>query len=65
MEKPDYGLLDGGESMGMSDAQYKGFLRNHLDDLQEILELATAAGNTEIQEKVEKKIKRIEDQLAY
>ena len=44
-ERNDSHLLDGGDSVGMTDSQYKGFLLDQLEDWQEILELAIAAGN--------------------
>ena len=53
-ERNDSHLLDGGDSVGMTDNQYKGMLLDQLEDWQEILDLAIAAGNTEIQKKAEK-----------
>lgn len=55
-ERNDSHLLDGGDSVGMTDNQYKGMLLDQLEDWQEILDLAIAAGNTEIQKKAEKQI---------
>ena len=52
-ERNDSHLLDGGDSVGMTDNQYKGMLLDQLEDWQEILDLAIAAGNTEIQKKAE------------
>lgn len=45
-ERNDSHLLDGGDSVGMTDNQYKGMLLDQLEDWQEILDLAIAAGNT-------------------
>lgn len=45
-ERNDSHLLDGGDSVSMAD--------NQLEDWQEILDLAIAAGNTKIQKKAEK-----------
>ena len=52
-ERNDSHLLDGGDSVGMTDNQYKGMLLDQLEDWQEILDLAIAAGNTEIQKNLE------------
>ena len=51
----DSHLLDGGDSVGMTDNQYKGML----------LDLAIAAGNTEIQKKAEKQIAKINEKLKF
>lgn len=37
-ERNDSHLLDGGDSVGMTDNQYKGMLLDQLEDWQEILE---------------------------
>ena len=58
-------LLDGGDSVGMTDNQYKGMLLDQLEDWQEVLDLAIKAGNTEIQEKVEKQIRKINEKLKF
>ena len=59
-------LLDGGDDpMGMIDNQYKGMLLDQLEDWQEVLDLAIKAGNTEIQEKVEKQIRKINEKLKF
>ena len=64
-ERNDSHLLDGGDSVGMTDSQYKGFLLDQLEDWQEVLDLAVEAGNTEIQEKVEKQIRKINEKLKF
>ena len=64
-ERDNSYLLDGGDSVGMTDNQYKGMLLDELEDWQEILELAVAAGNTEIQKKVEKQIAKINEKLKF
>lgn len=57
---------DGGDDpMGMTDNQYKGMLLDQLEDWQEVLDLAIKAGNTEIQEKVEKQIRKINEKLKF
>ncbi len=61
----NYGLLNGGEEMGMTDNQYKGMLLDQLEDWQEILDLAIEATNTEIQKKAEKQIAKINEKLKF
>ena len=51
--------------MGMTDSQYKGMLLDQLEDWQEILQLAIKAKNTEIQEKAEKQIAKINEKLKF
>ena len=65
-ERNNSHLLDGGDDpMGMTDNQYKGMLLDQLEDWQEVLDLAINAGNTEIQEKVEKQIRKINEKLKF
>lgn len=65
-ERNNSHLLDGGDGpMGMTDNQYKGMLLDQLEDWQEVLDLAIKAGNTEIQEKVEKQIRKINEKLKF
>lgn len=66
-ERNDSHLLDGGDSVGMTDNQYKGMLLDQLEveDWQEILDLAIAVGNTEIQKKAEKQIAKINEKLKF
>lgn len=56
---------NGGDDMGMTDNQYKGMLLDQLEIWQEILEMAIKAGNTEIQEKVEKQIEKTNEKLKF
>jgi len=65
MAEREYDLLNGGDSVGMTDAQYKGLLLDQLEDWQEILDLATEAGNTEIQAKAEKQIAKINEKMKF
>lgn len=65
MAERDYGLLNGGDSVGMTDSQYKGMLLDQLEDWQEVLELAKEAGNTDIQGKAEKQIAKINEKLKF
>ena len=65
-ERNNSHLLDGGDDpMGMTDNQYKGMLLDQLEDWQEVLDLAIKAGNTEIQEKAEKQIRKINEKLKF
>jgi len=58
-------LLNGGDTMGMTNEQYKGFLLDQLKDWREILELAVEDGNTRIQKKVETQIETINEKLKF
>lgn len=58
-------LLDGGDSVGMTDSQYKGMLLDQLRDWKEVLKLATEAGNIEIQKKAEELIENINEKLKF
>lgn len=64
-ERNDSCLLNGGDSMGMTDNQYKGMLLDQLADWQRILDLAIKAGNAEIQKEVETLIARINEKLKF
>jgi len=64
-ERDNSRLLDGGDSVGMTDNQYKGMLLDQLEDWQEILDLAVEAKNTEIQKKAEKQIAKINEKLKF
>lgn len=64
-ERDNLRLLNGGEEMGMTNEQYKGFLLNQLKSLKEILVLVTEAGNTEAQKKVELEIETLNDMLKF
>lgn len=58
-------LLNVGDSVGMTDNQYKGMLLDQLEDWQEILDLAIEAENTEIRKKAEKQIAKINEKLKF
>ena len=58
-------LLNVGETMGMTDSQYKGMLMDQLADLQRILDLAIKAGNAEIQSEVENQIAKTNEKLKF
>ena len=55
-ERDNSYLLDGGDSVGMTNEQYKGML---LD------EMAVASENAEIQKKAEKQIAKINQKLKF
>ncbi len=58
-------LLNGGEEMGMTDNQYKGLLLDQLKDWRKILDMAIAAGNTDIQKEVEMQIAVLNEKLKF
>ena len=58
-------LLNGGEEMGMTDNQYKGMLLDQMETWERILDMAKAAGNTDIQVEVEKQIAKINEKLKF
>ncbi len=64
-ERNDSCLSDGGDSVGMTDNQYKGMLLDQLEIWQRILGLAIKAGNTEIQKEVEMQIAKINEKLKF
>ena len=49
----------------MTNEQYKGMLLDELEDWEEMLELAKAAGAEEIVRKVEKQIAKINEKLKF
>lgn len=64
-ERDNSRLLNGGEEMGMTNEQYKGFLLDQLADLRRILKLVTKAGNAEAQEEVEDQIAKLNEKLKF
>lgn len=58
-------FLDGGEEMGMTDEQYKGMLLDQLEIWERLLRMAQAANATEIQEEVERQIKKTNLKLNF
>lgn len=64
-ERNDSHLLDGGETMGMTDSQYKGMLMDQLQVWKRILDLAIAEKSAAIQEEVEKQIEVINEKLKF
>ncbi len=61
----DSHLLNGGDSVGMTDNQYKGMLLDQLEGWQRILALVGKAEDAEIQEEVEKQIATINEKLKF
>ncbi len=62
----DYSCLpNGGDSVGMTNEQYKGMLLDELEDWQEVLELAIETENTKIRAKAEKQIAKINEKLKF
>lgn len=64
-ERDDSYLLDGGDSVGMTNEQYKGMLLDELEDWQEVLDLAIETENTKIRAKAEKQIAKINEKLKF
>ena len=58
-------LLAGGETMGMTNEQYKGMLLDELEDWQEVLELAIESQDTKVRKKAEKQIAKINEKLKF
>ena len=58
-------LLNGGDCVGMTDNQYKGMLLDQLQNWRKILDMAIAAGNTDIQKEVEIQIAVINEKLKF
>ncbi len=61
----EYDLLNGGDSMGMTDSQYKGMLLDQLRSWTKVLKLATECGNTEIQEEAKEQVDMINEKLKF
>ena len=61
----DSRLLNGGDSVGMTDIQYKGMLLDQLDGWQRVLDMAVKAGNTEIQKEVKRQIEKTNEKLKF
>lgn len=58
-------LIRGGEEMGMSDAQFKTYLLEQLENWQHVYDLATANNDTEVQAEAEKQITKINTALKF
>ncbi len=64
-ESNNQSLLDGADSMGMTDNQYKAMLLDQLEDWEEILDLSVKSKAVKIQKKVEKQIAKINEKLRF
>lgn len=58
-------LLDGGEEMGMTDAQFKSFVLTQLKSWKEVLSSAVRSSDTETITKVEEQIELLEQMLKF
>ena len=58
-------LMRGGEEMGMSDAQFKTYLLEQLENWQHVLELAIANEDKAVQAEAEKQINKINTALKF
>lgn len=61
----NYAFLNGGDEMGMTNEQYKGFLLDQLEVWQETLELAIEAEDIKVQKKAEQQIAKIQKKLEF
>lgn len=61
----NHALLNGGDEMGMTNEQYKGFLLDQLEVWQETLELAIEAEDIKVQKKAEQQIAKIQKKLEF
>lgn len=64
-ERDNSYLLNGGDSVGMTDSQYKGMLLDQLRDWKQVLDLAMKANDTEVQKKAEEMIEAINEKLKF
>lgn len=58
-------LICGGEEMGMSDAQFKTYLLEQLENWQHVYDLAAVNNDTEVQTEAEKQITKINTALKF
>lgn len=61
----NHAFLNGGDEMGMTNEQYKGFLLDQLEVWQETLELAIEAEDIKVQKKAEQQIAKIQKKLEF
>lgn len=64
-KRDDSYLLDGGDSVGMTDNQYKGMLLDQLEAWERVLVMVVKAGNAEAQEEVERQIAKTNEKLKF
>lgn len=53
------------EEMGMTNEQYRGFLLEQLEDWEEVKTLAEESNDTKVLEKVNRKIRKINEKLKF
>ena len=58
-------LKSGGDEMGMSDAQFKTYLLEQLENWQHVLELAVKNNDKEVQTEAEKQINKLSTALKF
>ncbi len=58
-------LTRGGDEMGMSDAQFKAYLLEQLENWQHVYDLAVANNDKEVQAEAEKQITKINTALKF
>ena len=58
-------LYRGGDEMGMSDAQFKAYLLEQLENWQYVYDLANANSDKEVQAEAEKQINKINTALTF
>ena len=54
-----------GDTMGMTNEQYKGFLLDELEDWEEVLEYAREANDEKVIRKAEKQIAKINEKMKF
>lgn len=57
--------MHGGDEMGMSDAQFKAYLLEQLENWQHVYDLAAANKDVEVQAEAEKQIAKINTALKF
>lgn len=65
MPEQSSNLMRGGDDMGMSDAQFKAYLLEQLENWQHVYDLATANNDKEVQAEAEKQIAKINTALKF
>ncbi len=62
----DYSCLpNGGDSMGMTNEQYKGMLLDQLEAWERVLAMFGKVGDAEIREEVERQIAKTNEKLKF
>ena len=58
-------LLNGGDCVGMTDAQFKSFVLTQIKSWKEVLETATISGDAKTIKKVEEQIALLERMIEF